>query len=968
MNTSWGSPFKFNDLMGAAVKTIKTVESRIDKAIGIPEQSTDLDAAKKSPRATEVVTPISTPTAAKIVDEPNFSDGLKRNASTTSLSNGASPASQAAMKRNSSYSAPTAKPGDDINLEELLNQDIVPKKAPASRTVKSSAVESPPEVVPASTTPVTVLESPLLDLNASTDESQRKPEVIEEKILDTQSQTFVTPLSVSIPSSGSLPSSASQDFLMENGHDAILETSPNGHLESPKKPLSVPPSPQESTWNFENDLISSNQSPQQNLELNQHDSFSEGSAQQTLQVSTTPEELSETAKEARSKLSGSLSEGTYSEPELAPSVVTSPQEDPKPAASLPSSTSFSSVSGESAAVTLLEQKLATLSLILKDRERQLESFTLDNSSLREENESLRRQLESSNASGNNADLESMKEEFSKRLGDLERKHMALKKERDELKKAAGQPAAAESISSDVAAAKDKQISQLIEEGEKLAKRQLSLEASVKKYKTLNTEHEKTIKSLKDRLQNTENLLEQKIAKLKELEDSAKRYSENITNMKDISEATSKQLEERKRSFESVQNQFTDLQTALEKAWVEIADQKKLYAAAQSKAADMVLEAEARVKQEHQQYMARYAQEATEREATLLQQIKELRATIARQNERAAWREDELGMEIQNLKAKIQASEGRNEEIVSSVPEATRPLLRQIEILQASNAERIKVWEEVERSLTNRLNEAEERGQQAIERERNAVAQMNELVTKIRMLESEQSTARNANARLSAEFEMERVRAEEKERELSQVKAQLAVIQSSHDRVIHELRQNELNLQSLLGESRDREERTKQELMAVTNEKKRLEKEKLAQIPTSSTPQIPRSSSVDGMTPAFSSSGTLPPIEKYQSLLKQKDGEISSLQVQNGALEKNRALLQDELVKVTSRCEQLSSEVNELQDLRTKIQELGQRYNTALELIGEKEEQVEELKHDIADMKTMYKTQINELLIRIETSR
>ena len=68
------------------------------------------------------------------------------------------------------------------------------------------------------------------------------------------------------------------------------------------------------------------------------------------------------------------------------------------------------------------------------------------------------------------------------------------------------------------------------------------------------------------------------------------------------------------------------------------------------------------------------------------------------------------------------------------------MLRQIEVLQvspiaildhifqASNTERMKVWEELERSLTVRLNEAETRAQKATERERNAVAQMNEAVS------------------------------------------------------------------------------------------------------------------------------------------------------------------------------------------------------------------------------------------------
>jgi len=83
------------------------------------------------------------------------------------------------------------------------------------------------------------------------------------------------------------------------------------------------------------------------------------------------------------------------------------------------------------------------------------------------------------------------------------------------------------------------------------------------------------------------------------------------------------------------------------------------------------------------------------------------------------------------------------------------------------------------------------------------------------------------------------------------------------------------------------------------------------------------------------------------------------------LEKTKDLLQNELVSMSSKMEAISLELAELRDLRNQLQDLKQRYNTALELIGDKEEQVEELKADLEDMKLLYKTQINDLVCRIE---
>jgi hypothetical protein len=94
-----------------------------------------------------------------------------------------------------------------------------------------------------------------------------------------------------------------------------------------------------------------------------------------------------------------------------------------------------------------------------------------------------------------------------------------------------------------------------------------------------------------------------------------------------------------------------------------------------------------------------AQESSDRERALHQTIRELRAQVSRQEDRYAWREEELRKEIQEMQLRCQAGEQRNEELASSVAEATKPLLRQIEILQQSHAAKLAVWESVENRYT-----------------------------------------------------------------------------------------------------------------------------------------------------------------------------------------------------------------------------------------------------------------------------
>ncbi len=56
----------------------------------------------------------------------------------------------------------------------------------------------------------------------------------------------------------------------------------------------------------------------------------------------------------------------------------------------------------------------------------------------------------------------------------------------------------------------------------------------------------------------------------------------------------------------------------------------------------------------------------------------------------------------NLLQRLQEAETRNQELSQSVTSATRPLLRQIENLQASLGGQTASWEKLEKSISDRL--------------------------------------------------------------------------------------------------------------------------------------------------------------------------------------------------------------------------------------------------------------------------
>jgi chromosome segregation ATPase len=64
-------------------------------------------------------------------------------------------------------------------------------------------------------------------------------------------------------------------------------------------------------------------------------------------------------------------------------------------------------------------------------------------------------------------------------------------------------------------------------------------------------------------------------------------------------------------------------------------------------------------------------------------------------------------------------------------------------------------------------------------------------------------------------------------------------------------------------------------------------------------------------------------------------------------------------------------LDQLEALRAEYRELQQRYSAAVELVGERDEQVEELKADLGDVKRLYRDQIEfmcEQLVAATTPR
>ncbi|PRP88351.1 hypothetical protein PROFUN_03265 [Planoprotostelium fungivorum] len=519
-------------------------------------------------------------------------------------------------------------------------------------------------------------------------------------------------------------------------------------------------------------------------------------------------------------------------------------------------------------------------------------------------------------------MELLKAEFSIRIARLEERLKTITKERDELKKekeeAAQQPQApvqAAVAERTVESARPTAehldtIRQLTEEGEKLSKKQLLQESHIKKLRKEKEEAENTIKMLTDRSTNSESLLESKIIRIKELEMQVKKQAEQIA-------------ENGARTVQQLR------------------------------------EVEENTRKECMKMLQENTQEGESTKSSMSQTITQLRNQILILQEKAGNSEDQHLNDVVGYKQRAEEAEMRNQELIQSIPEATRQLTQQIQNLNMSINEERSSWEKIEDSLNSRLNHAEIRLREALDREKEALHANSEANLQFKMLSAEED-AKGYEQRLDdSQKQIEHLlgQLQHFKVQVSEAQSQLKVAEKKHQEELKKVSHHAEMLKEQLSAAQMR-----------LNELSDRQKDPATPTPTPE-PHISRqNSSVElqqfGLHFQSTNYNSLP-LEKMNVFTKQKEGELLAVQAQKNALEQEKQLLQDELVRLTSQNETLKRESEELRETRNKLEDLGRRYDTALVLIGEKEEEVEEKRADIVDMKALYKGQITELLEQID---
>lgn len=612
----------------------------------------------------------------------------------------------------------------------------------------------------------------------------------------------------------------------------------------------------------------------------------------------------------------------------------------------------------------LKREMKMMETALQGAARQAQAKADEIAKMMNENEHLKAMIEDLKRKTNDAELETLREEYHQRVATLERKVYALTKERDTLRREQNKKSDAAALLKE----KDEIINQVMAEGEELSKKQAAQEAQIRKLRAQIRELEEEKKGLVTKLQVEENKVE---------------------SIKRDKTATEKLLQE-----------------TIEKHQVELAEQKDYYTNALAAAKEAEELAEARANNEARAELESRLREAGERETMLVQALEELRQTLSRTEQQAVFREDMLRRDIEDLQRRYQASERRCEELVTQVPESTRPLLRQIEAIQETTAQRAEAWAAVERSLNLRLQEAEAKAAAAEERERSVNERLSQTLSRINVLEAQISCLRAEQTQLTKSLEKERQRAAENRQEYLAAKEEADTQEGRANQLeeeIKELRQKHkqelqeaLMHRELLQQEIEREKAARVDLerrasvqSAAVSEKTPIARQNSAFENGSLSRKLSSASSLGSMEEShflqasLDSSDSLsdrrntvePTMSPYyvksmtpsafESTLRQKEGELASYMSRLASMESIRDSLAEELVKMTAQCEKLRAEAAILPGIQAELDALRRRHSAALELMGERDEELEELRADIMDLKEMYREQVNLLVNKIQ---
>ncbi|XP_031364881.1 TATA element modulatory factor isoform X3 [Apis dorsata] len=615
----------------------------------------------------------------------------------------------------------------------------------------------------------------------------------------------------------------------------------------------------------------------------------------------------------------------------------------------------------------LLKRIQEMTEILEARESKLIDVSRMNMELHEQNNNLKKQLDNfEKHAEQNQNINQITDEYTQRLSALERKFQQAIRERDSLRKNLEQlkVEAATRLSSQelstLNAEKDEIIKELREEGEKLSKQQLQHSNIIKKLRVKEKENDALVKSQKEQIEEQISELERLKRSLRAKEEVELSQIDAVYSLTARTKTLEKEITTLQKQLENMMHNADTYKKNLDTTKMELSETKKILAATEVELKEATTNAG--------------------ESCQLFAQVEDLKIKLRESEEMHVKKEEFLKHENSELLKRLEAAEARSEELSESVSMATKPLLRQLEQLQANLLHKSNTFMKQEKTLSEKNIELQTKIENLLETDRYLKEENINLKSKISQLEAKFTVKENERKRLQELYDELVIQKEKFVEQNMRQRQMIETLEQSHSAEIMELKREIVALENKLSIEKAATDAERRKNHAMSEQQQNIEdNERLS--PSTSTEED-SVNTIDSIWPLYNSTAENKPesytmtfdsiragssstsiFENLQAQLKQKDGEIQQLQWELSRRNIERDVLNSELSTLTLKIEELNVKVMNVAVLNESLQEIQTRYDALLQMYGEKMEENQELRLDLQDVKEMYKTQIDQLLKR-----
>ena len=487
---------------------------------------------------------------------------------------------------------------------------------------------------------------------------------------------------------------------------------------------------------------------------------------------------------------------------------------------------------------------------------------------------------------------------------------------------------------------DEIVADLRSEGEALAKQNGKQAEIIRKLRAKEKTQETELSRLKtdnEKNLNEAETLKKSLASKNSVEGV---QSENIKKLTDANLAWEAENKKVKNDLEDNVEKVLGLRSSLEAAYKEMAEMKRKLEEAAGEAAAAALSKEISLREEAVRSLTEERRGWGTERVRLEQQIESLQTSLQLVEEAGREREEHHRQEAATMQRRLEEADRRQEQLADCAGQATRPLLRQVETLQAGLREARAGQEAVERSLGERLQQAEHGLAGARERERAARESAAAGLAKLAGLEERASIDRQGmleaktraeelEGRLRLAEEVAARERRERDRQLSGVSDQLETVTKEKQFLTASLETEKLECESrrqksvaLVEQLKERDKRVRDLQQELEMRQLNTSKESSVSLsPTPSLGQFSVSAISDSWTgglqerdtdllPGYYEAGrlgnTAALVESLQAQLKQREGEVGQLVVQQARADQLRESLNQELTRLTIQADQVET--------------------------------------------------------------